>query len=122
MTSPAQSPRYWFAKPFADFVQRLRVAAGFLLLVMFALLARPSAASLFAGLPICLAGLAIRALGIRPPCQESGISHQRTLLVRSKSVICWHAVDGTWSGDCVPKSCSCCDRGGGLSVRLFTRH
>jgi protein-S-isoprenylcysteine O-methyltransferase Ste14 len=61
MISPVQPPRYWFAKPYADFVQRLRVASGFLLLITFAWFCRPSAASLIAGLPICLAGLSIRA-------------------------------------------------------------
>jgi protein-S-isoprenylcysteine O-methyltransferase Ste14 len=50
-----------FPKPYADFVQRLRVPAGFLLLIAFALLSRPSAFSMKAGLPIALAGLFLRA-------------------------------------------------------------
>jgi protein-S-isoprenylcysteine O-methyltransferase Ste14 len=61
MTAQVQPPRYWFAKPYADFVQRLRVASGFLLLVTFAWFSRPSAASLIGGIPICLLGLSIRA-------------------------------------------------------------
>jgi protein-S-isoprenylcysteine O-methyltransferase Ste14 len=51
----------WFPKPYADFVQRLRVACGFLLLVTFAWLASPSLSSLAIGLPVSLIGLAIRA-------------------------------------------------------------
>ena len=53
-------PRYWFPKPYADFVQRLRVACGFLLLVTFAWLSRPSLFSLQLGLPISVAGLVLR--------------------------------------------------------------
>lgn len=52
--------RYWFPKPFADFVQRLRVPAGFLLLVTFALLSNPTRGTLFGGLPFCLVGLMLR--------------------------------------------------------------
>ena len=55
-----ESPRYWFPKPYADFVQRLRVASGFLLLVTFACLSRPSLSSLAAGLPVSILGLFIR--------------------------------------------------------------
>jgi protein-S-isoprenylcysteine O-methyltransferase Ste14 len=54
-------PRYWFPKPYADFVQRLRVAGGFTLLAAFAWLARPSSASLAFGLPVSLLGLLLRA-------------------------------------------------------------
>lgn len=53
--------RYWFPKPFADFVQKLRVPAGFLLLVTFALLSQPDDRSLLFALPVCLAGLWLRA-------------------------------------------------------------
>jgi protein-S-isoprenylcysteine O-methyltransferase Ste14 len=49
-----------FPKPYADFVQRLRVPAGFLLLVTFAFFSKPSPGSLTAGLPIALAGLFLR--------------------------------------------------------------
>lgn len=50
-----------FPKAYADFVQRLRVPSGFLLAVAFAWLARPTPATLLIGLPVCLAGLAVRA-------------------------------------------------------------
>jgi protein-S-isoprenylcysteine O-methyltransferase Ste14 len=51
---------YFFPKPYADFVQRLRVACGFLLLVTFACLSRPSAQSMSIGLSISVAGLLLR--------------------------------------------------------------
>lgn len=40
---------------------RLRVPTGFLLVIAFAWLSRPSVDSLIAGLPVCLIGLGIRA-------------------------------------------------------------
>jgi protein-S-isoprenylcysteine O-methyltransferase Ste14 len=49
-----------FPKPYADFVQRLRVPAGFLLLITFAVLSRPSLNSLAIGLPIAVLGLLLR--------------------------------------------------------------
>ncbi len=55
------SPPTWFPKPYADFVQRLRVPLGFVLVGAFAWLAAPSHLSLALGLPIALAGLALRA-------------------------------------------------------------
>lgn len=55
------SRRYWFPKPYADFVQRLRVPFGFLLVVAFGWLARPSLVSLAIGLPIACCGIALRA-------------------------------------------------------------
>ncbi|MFL6450764.1 MAG: methyltransferase family protein [Bryobacteraceae bacterium] len=51
---------YWFPKPYADFVQRLRVPLGFVLLVGFGWLSRPSAGSLLLGLPIAVLGLLLR--------------------------------------------------------------
>ena len=57
----AGAPQYWFPKPYADFVQRLRVACGFLLLITFALLSHATVDALAIGLPVSLAGLAIRA-------------------------------------------------------------
>jgi protein-S-isoprenylcysteine O-methyltransferase Ste14 len=51
----------WFPKPYADFVQRLRVASGFLLLLAFAWFSRPTPISMGLGLPVAVAGLAIRA-------------------------------------------------------------
>lgn len=61
MGAPVRSARYYFPKPYADFVQRLRVASGFVLLVAFGWLAHPSTGSLLAGVAISLAGLALRA-------------------------------------------------------------
>jgi protein-S-isoprenylcysteine O-methyltransferase Ste14 len=52
--------RYWFPKPYADFIAKLRVPFGFLLLVMFAYLSRPSPFSMTVGLPISCLGLALR--------------------------------------------------------------
>ncbi len=49
-----------FPKPYADFVQRLRVPSGFVLVAAFAALASPSASSLAAGIPLSLAGLLLR--------------------------------------------------------------
>jgi len=50
-----------FPKPYADFVQRLRVAYGFVLLAAFATLSKPTMEALWIGLPVSLLGLAIRA-------------------------------------------------------------
>ena len=50
-----------FPKPYADTVARLRVPAGFLLVVVFAWFSAPTAASLSYGLPVSLLGLALRA-------------------------------------------------------------
>ncbi len=51
---------YLFRKSYADFVQRLRVFCGFLLLAAFAWLSNPSWLSMCIGLPVSLAGLALR--------------------------------------------------------------
>jgi protein-S-isoprenylcysteine O-methyltransferase Ste14 len=53
-------PSYFFPKKYADFVQRLRVPCGFLLLITFALFSRPSRQSLLIGLPISVCGLLLR--------------------------------------------------------------
>ncbi|HEY3458262.1 MAG TPA: isoprenylcysteine carboxylmethyltransferase family protein [Bryobacteraceae bacterium] len=53
-------PRYLFPKRYSDFVQRFRVAGGFLLLVVFTWLPHPTRASLIAGLSIAAAGLWLR--------------------------------------------------------------
>ena len=50
-----------FPKPYADFVQRLRVPAGLFLLGGFVLLARPSWMSILQGLPVIAVGMALRA-------------------------------------------------------------
>ena len=52
---------YWFPKPYADAVARLRVPCGFVLLVAFALLSEPSVESIEIGLPIAILGLLLRA-------------------------------------------------------------
>ncbi|MGH9581372.1 MAG: methyltransferase family protein [Bryobacteraceae bacterium] len=49
-----------FAKPYADFVARLRVPCGFLLLAAFAWLSRPDGESMLIGLPIAALGLLLR--------------------------------------------------------------
>ncbi|MCS7023210.1 MAG: isoprenylcysteine carboxylmethyltransferase family protein [Bryobacteraceae bacterium] len=50
-----------FPKPYADVVQRFRVPGGFLLLAAFVWLAQPTSKTILAGLPLCGAGLFIRA-------------------------------------------------------------
>jgi protein-S-isoprenylcysteine O-methyltransferase Ste14 len=50
-----------FPKPYADAVARLRVPSGFLLVAVFAWFSHPTARSLEFGLPVSLAGLALRA-------------------------------------------------------------
>jgi len=49
-----------FPKPYADAVARLRVPSGFLIVLVFAWLSRPSAASIWVGLPFSLLGLLLR--------------------------------------------------------------
>ena len=53
--------KYWFPKPYADTVARLRVPGGFLLVAAFAWLAAPDRTSLTTGLPLSLLGLGLRA-------------------------------------------------------------
>jgi protein-S-isoprenylcysteine O-methyltransferase Ste14 len=55
-----RDPSYWFPKPYADFVQRLRVPFGFALLVGFGWLSHPSLNSMLIGLPIAVVGLLLR--------------------------------------------------------------
>ena len=50
-----------FPKPYADFVARLRVPCGFVLVAAFAWFSHPDARSLACGLPVSLIGLALRA-------------------------------------------------------------
>lgn len=54
-------PRSRFPKAYADFVQRLRVIFGFLLLAAFAWLAQPTLESMLIGVPISSLGLLLRA-------------------------------------------------------------
>lgn len=51
---------YWFPKPYADVVARLRVPTGFLLLVAFAWLSSPTVGSMSIGLPVSVLGLLLR--------------------------------------------------------------
>src|ERR1700736_4031230 len=50
----------WFSKPYADFVQRLRVPIGFLLAAAFAYWSSPTASSIEWSVPISVAGLLLR--------------------------------------------------------------
>jgi protein-S-isoprenylcysteine O-methyltransferase Ste14 len=50
-----------FPKGYADTVARLRVPSGFLIVVVFGWLSHPTPASLAIGLPVAMAGLALRA-------------------------------------------------------------
>ncbi len=50
----------FFPKRYADFVQRLRVACGFLLFLAFAWRSHPSRISMLTGLPISVLGLILR--------------------------------------------------------------
>lgn len=49
-----------FSKPYADAVAKLRVPCGFVLVAAFLWLSAPTLASLAAGLPVSLLGLALR--------------------------------------------------------------
>lgn len=50
-----------FPKAYADFVARLRVTSGFLIVAVFAWFSHPTGRSLEIGLPVALAGLGLRA-------------------------------------------------------------
>jgi protein-S-isoprenylcysteine O-methyltransferase Ste14 len=50
-----------FPKPYADAVARLRVPSGFLLVIVFAWFSRPTPLAMAIGIPLSLAGLALRA-------------------------------------------------------------
>lgn len=50
-----------FPKPYADAVARLRVPSGFLIVLVFAWFSHPTKESLLWGVPVSLAGLALRA-------------------------------------------------------------
>ena len=50
-----------FPKPYADSVARLRVPSGFLIVLVFAWFSHPTTLSLALGLPVSVAGLALRA-------------------------------------------------------------
>jgi protein-S-isoprenylcysteine O-methyltransferase Ste14 len=50
----------WFTKPYADFVQRLRVPIGFVLVAAFSYWSSPTASSIVLGAPLSIAGLLLR--------------------------------------------------------------
>jgi protein-S-isoprenylcysteine O-methyltransferase Ste14 len=52
--------QYWFRKPYADFVARLRVPSGFLLVAAFAYFSAPDTRSLVIGIPVSILGLMLR--------------------------------------------------------------
>jgi protein-S-isoprenylcysteine O-methyltransferase Ste14 len=53
--------RHWFPKSYADLVAKLRVPAGFVMVAAFAIFSHPTPTSMSAGIPVSLAGLAMRA-------------------------------------------------------------
>jgi len=53
--------RYWFPKPYADTVAKLRVPSGFILVFAFLWLSDPSAQSILLGVPVSAVGLLLRA-------------------------------------------------------------
>lgn len=61
VSTTSHLPRSVFPKPYADFVQKLRVASGFGLLLAFAYLSQPTGDSLLLGMPFALAGLWLRS-------------------------------------------------------------
>ncbi len=62
MTPDVEKPRrHWFPKAYADRVAKLRVTAGFVMVAAFAIFSRPTPRSLWLGLPVSFAGLALRA-------------------------------------------------------------
>lgn len=52
--------RYWFPKPYADAVAKLRVPAGFLLVAAFLYFADPDTRSLSIGVPVAFGGVLLR--------------------------------------------------------------
>jgi protein-S-isoprenylcysteine O-methyltransferase Ste14 len=53
--------RYWFPKHYADEVQRLRVACGFVLVGAFAIFSAPTVASISIGMAVAFVGILLRA-------------------------------------------------------------
>ena len=84
--------RYWFPKPYADAVAKLRVPSGFLLVAAFAYLASPDARSLAIGVPVSALGLLLRAwaAGIWLKIKTSQrAAPTRTYETRSTSALSW---------------------------------
>jgi protein-S-isoprenylcysteine O-methyltransferase Ste14 len=61
MHNAALMRRHIFPKAYADFVARLRVFLGFMMVAAFAYFSHPSARSLSIGLPVSVCGLGLRA-------------------------------------------------------------
>src|SRR5437899_2250680 len=64
-----------FPKPYADFVARLRVPTGFLLVAAFAWFSNPSAGSLAAGLPLSAAGVVLRGWAAGHLSKDRRLAH-----------------------------------------------
>jgi len=56
--------RYWFPKPYADVVAKLRVPGGFLVAAAFLWLSDPTPFSLLCGLPVSMLGLWLRGWAV----------------------------------------------------------
>lgn len=54
-------PEYWFPKPYADRVARMRVPCGFILVAAFAWFSDPDTRAIAIGIPISVVGLLVRA-------------------------------------------------------------
>jgi len=61
MFVPMGDRRYWFPKPYADTVAKLRVPCGFLLVAAFLYFSAPDTCSLATGVPVAMLGLLLRA-------------------------------------------------------------
>ena len=68
------TPRDWFPKPYADFVQRLRVPFGFLLLIAFGWFSQPSFRSMLVGLPVSALGLLLRGWATGHLAKDRGLA------------------------------------------------
>ena len=88
-----------FPKPYADFVARLRVSTGFVLVAAFAWFSNPDSRSLAWGFPVALARPRVARLGRRPPGQEPGPGHRRSIRVCAQSALSRDAAGGRGPGD-----------------------
>lgn len=60
MSTLEKARRYWFPKPYADAVAKLRVPCGFVLVAAFLYFSAPDTRSLALGIPIAALGLLLR--------------------------------------------------------------
>ena len=91
-----------FPKRYADFVARLRVPSGFLIVAVFAWFSHPSAGSLALGLPVPLLGLGVARLGGRMPGQEPA-RPRAALCLYAQPALHRNAAGGRGSGDSGPE-------------------